>query len=198
MSTIFYQLVPIAIAAVSGYAAIRTSDKAPSNYVSSFFFFFAALMIGIAVSMFVFNVQGDQTKESQIKVHKKLLSLEIASIEASLKDFDKTTIKIKDGATHELHLTNLEYHAMRNAALSGVFNDKISFVMLDIAGNIEFYNVKTNAAINGISQAPFDANFEDKIAWFKLNIESTKGGILKGTKRIKNSLNLKEWGTIDY
>ncbi len=95
-------------------------------------------------------------------------------------------------------LVGIEHEVLRDAGLSGLFDEKTSFLMLDQSASIEFYNTKTKGLIQAINASSKDAAFENRLKWFNENLESSRAGILAGTRMISEKLGIDIRPTIEY
>jgi hypothetical protein len=157
----------------------------------------SSLLIGITIALAIFNYQNDIDDTSEKERYLKLLSQEITSINANLNAPDRASVTTHN-EKHYVQFVGINSDVLTQAGLSGLFEEKHSFMMLDLSASIRFWNVKTEMFMNAFNSPSTDPVYDKRIKWYITNMDSARSGITTGINILSKELKIPIKKTFDY
>lgn|GEM_PF-6192716 len=157
-----------------------------------------SILFGISIAIALFFYQSNVNNIAEKNKYIKLLGLELSAIHGHLGDDSQAELTMPSGDVINVKLVGIEHEVLREAGLSGLFDEEISFLMLDQSSSIDFYNTKTEAMMQAINTSSKDPAYESRLKWLNKNLSSARVGILTGTRMIAEKLDVDIEPTVEY
>jgi len=188
------QLWPALLALILGIAyTLIVHRKSPSQrwaWLHSAVAILVSVLLGISVALFMFSAQQASLAREQKHRYLSLLTLELSSVHQRLRDDTRVNITCPGGKVYQAQITYIQPVVLEEAGKSGLFNEPDSFMILDLAGSIRMWNIKTPYLFAVMNSNPSDGKYEMKLQWVLTNLDRARSGILNGTSMLSQQLGI--------
>jgi len=187
-------LIPTIVATLIGIvyslALLRWKKEEFWNWCHAALATLLSVAIGISVAMGIFQLQQAHVSKQERVRYVKLLTLELSYAQHSLRDTQRTHITTRSGQRFEAQLTGLHPASLDAAANSGLFSDRVTFIMHDLSGSMLFWNTKTESFLASLSTQADAPGQTSSIKWYAENLERARAGILRGIALLAEELEI--------
>lgn len=147
-----------------------------------------AVLLALWLAVGQFHFQNNSNDNDSRTRFKELATLELGRMEVELADHGRVAYNGRDGHRYEAQAFTLNPSPFDRAAESGLFDDKASFQLMDLADSIRMWNYKTQIVVETLNSPIKDPDYESRLGVLIDNQERSRPNLLKGIQFVANTL----------
>lgn len=182
----------VAILVVATYAII-VHRKAPSEvwgWWHSFVATLVSILVGVTIAVALFQNQQRIVTKVEKQRYLSLLRLELSNIRHTLLDTNRVNTLVHSGVRLPAQVTYIQPLILEEAGRSGLFDNNASFMMIDLSGSMWMFNKKTQVFLDLLGSSKEPIGLEENVRGIIMNIDKSRGGILKGIETLSTDLGI--------
>lgn len=147
-----------------------------------------AVLLALWLAVGQFHFQNNSNDNDSRARFKELATLELGRMEVELADRGRVTYNGRDGHRYEAQAFTLNPSLFDRAAESGLFDNKASFQLMDLADSIRMWNYKTQIIVETLNSPIKDPDYESRLGALIDNQARSRPNLLKGIQFVANTL----------
>lgn len=177
---------------LAGGYTFYIQKKKPSelwNWGHSAISMLASTMLALSVALVVFFIQQKESDADNRQRQLEVVKLELAHLRANLLHAEGAKISSED-KEFVIQIFPYQPFALVQAAQSGLFTPKQSWLLNDVVQSINGWNYKMSVATAAIGAPSTDTHKVTRLAWVSENIRQSRMGLLSGMDELAKELQI--------